>query len=78
MTTLEPLYWKSEQLMGHQRQKPATLRGEKIDGGNPFEGPRQHEYPTTAAETLLREQHVFAEAVRRMGLSSLSNPPRPT
>src|SRR5215469_13280968 len=42
---LEPYYWRAEQLLGISG-KAGNLRGRKIDGGNVFEGPRQHEYPT--------------------------------
>jgi gluconate 2-dehydrogenase alpha chain len=38
-------YWRAEQLMGISG-KAGNLRGQKIEGGNIFEGPRQHEYPT--------------------------------
>ena len=41
---LEPLYWRAEQMMGIGG-KAGNLRGQKIEGGNLFEGPRQHEYP---------------------------------
>ena len=41
---LEPYYWRAEQMMG-VAGKAGNLRGEKIAGGNIFEGPRSHEYP---------------------------------
>jgi gluconate 2-dehydrogenase alpha chain len=41
---IEPLYWRAEQMMGIGG-KAGNLRGQKIEGGNPFEGPRSHEYP---------------------------------
>ena len=37
---LEPRYWKAEQMMGISG-KAGNLRGQKIDGGNVFEGLRQ-------------------------------------
>src|SRR5450432_555216 len=41
---LEPYYDKFEKLCGISG-KAGNLRGEKIDGGNVFEGARQNEYP---------------------------------
>ena len=41
---LEPFYDKFEKLCGISG-KAGNLRGQKIDGGNVFEGPRQYEYP---------------------------------
>ncbi len=41
----ENYYWRAEQLMGISG-KAGNLRGKRVDGGNIFEGPRQHEYPT--------------------------------
>ena len=41
---LEPFYDKFEKLAGISG-KAGNLRGQKIDGGNVFEGPRQNEYP---------------------------------
>jgi gluconate 2-dehydrogenase alpha chain len=41
---LEPYYWKAEQLMG-VGGKAGNLKGVKVPGGNPFEGPRAHDYP---------------------------------
>jgi gluconate 2-dehydrogenase alpha chain len=69
---LEPLYWKSEQLMGISG-KAGNLRGEKIDGGNPFEGPRQHEYPTPPLKHSYASS-MFADAVRRMGYHPYRTP----
>src|SRR5262249_53550534 len=39
---LEPYYWRAEQMMGIGG-KAGNLRGQIIDGGNPFEGQRSHE-----------------------------------
>jgi gluconate 2-dehydrogenase alpha chain len=41
---LEPNYFRAEQLMG-VCGKAGNLKGVKVPGGNPFEGPRAHEYP---------------------------------
>jgi gluconate 2-dehydrogenase alpha chain len=69
---LEPLYWKSEQLMGISG-KAGNLRGKKIDGGNVFEGMRQQEYPTPP----LKQSYVssmFEETVRKMGYHPYPTP----
>jgi gluconate 2-dehydrogenase alpha chain len=42
---LEPHYWQAEQMIGVSG-KAGNLRGKIMPGGNPFEGPRQQEYPT--------------------------------
>ena len=42
---LEPDYERAERLMGISG-KAGNLRGQKIEGGNIFEGPRQSDYPT--------------------------------
>jgi gluconate 2-dehydrogenase alpha chain len=41
---LEPYYWRAEQMMG-VCGKAGNLRGTLIEGGDPFEGPRSHEFP---------------------------------
>jgi len=41
---IEPFYDRFEKIAGISG-KAGNLRGEKIDGGNVFEGPRQNEYP---------------------------------
>lgn len=56
---LEDCYWRAEQLVGVSG-KAGNLRGEKIPGGNIFEAPRNHEYPTpplipTYAATFFRK-----------------------
>ncbi len=40
----EDYYWRAEQVIGVSG-KAGNLRGKQIEGGNIFEGPRQHEYP---------------------------------
>ena len=62
---LEPHYWRAEQLLGISG-KAGNLRGRKIDGGNVFEGPRQHEYPTPSLKRSYATS-VFEEAARRLG-----------
>jgi gluconate 2-dehydrogenase alpha chain len=61
----ENYYWRAEQLMGISG-KAGNLRGQLIEGGNIFEGPRQHEYPTpplTATYTM----GFFHQAAMEMG-----------
>jgi gluconate 2-dehydrogenase alpha chain len=41
---LEPYYWRAEQMMG-VCGKAGNLRGTAVEGGDPFEGPRSHEFP---------------------------------
>jgi gluconate 2-dehydrogenase alpha chain len=42
---LEPFYTRTDRLLGLSG-KAGNLRGQKVDGGNPFEGWRSEEYPT--------------------------------
>ncbi len=61
----ENYYWRAEQLMGISG-KAGNLRGQLIEGGNIFEGPRQQEYPTpplTATYTM----GFFHKAAMEMG-----------
>src|SRR6185437_12538135 len=51
---IEDCYLRAEQLLGVSG-KAGNLRGEKIAGGNIFEAPRQHEYPTAAGSQLFDE-----------------------
>jgi gluconate 2-dehydrogenase alpha chain len=58
---LEPHYWRAEQMMG-VGGKAGNLRGTIMPGGDPFEGPRQHEYPLPP----LKKSH-FASLVHEGG-----------
>lgn len=56
---LEPHYWRAEQQLG-VGGKAGNLRGSVVEGGNPFEGPRSHEYPlpplkSSYLSTMFRE-----------------------
>jgi gluconate 2-dehydrogenase alpha chain len=69
---LEPYYDKFEFLCGVSG-KAGNLRGEKIAGGNVFEGPRQREYPNppmiqTQAGTL------FEKAAKSLGYHPFPQP----
>ena len=62
---LEPHYWRAEQMMG-VGGKAGNLNGKIIDGGNPFEGPRRHEYPLPP----LRNSHLsvlFEAGAKKLG-----------
>ncbi len=41
---LEPYYWRAEQMLGVSG-KAGNLNGTRIEGGDPFEGPRSHDFP---------------------------------
>jgi gluconate 2-dehydrogenase alpha chain len=41
---IEPYYWRAELMMG-VGGKAGNLKGQKMEGGNVFEAPRQNEYP---------------------------------
>jgi gluconate 2-dehydrogenase alpha chain len=61
----ENYYWRAEQLMGISG-KAGNLRGQLIEGGNIFEGPRQHEYPTPPL-TVTYTMGFFHKAALEMG-----------
>src|SRR5580700_2128566 len=67
---LEPYYDKFEKLCGISG-KAGNLRGERIDGGNVFEGPRQNEYPN---KPLMQP---MAGALMEAGCRSLGYHPFP-
>src|ERR1700730_4696841 len=67
---LEPYYDRFEKLCGISG-KAGNLRGQKIDGGNVFEGPRQSEYPN---KPLLQP---MAGALMEAGCKSLGYHPFP-
>ena len=69
---LEPHYWRAEQMMGIGG-KAGNLRGTIVPGGNPFEGPRQHEYPLPP----LKKSHFAAlihEGAEKIGLHPHPSP----
>lgn len=62
---LEPYYWRVEQMMG-VGGKAGNLRGKLIEGGNPFEGPRSHEFPNPPhKQTYLMT--LFEKATQELG-----------
>ena len=67
---LEPYYDKFDKLCGVSG-KAGNLRGQKIEGGNVFEGPRQNEYPNPPLKMTESALHV-REGGERARLSSVS------
>lgn len=62
---LEPYYDKFEKVCGISG-KAGNIKGKNVPGGNPFEAPRQNEYPTppmTASHTMM----LFEKATQNLG-----------
>lgn len=68
---LESHYWSAERVMG-VGGKAGNLRGTIVPGGNPYEGPRQHEYPLPPLKTS-----YFASLVRD-GAAKIGLHPHPS
>jgi gluconate 2-dehydrogenase alpha chain len=69
---LEPYYEKFEYLCGVSG-KAGNLRGQKIDGGNVFEGPRQRDYPNPP----MLQTHagaLFEKATKSLGYHPFPGP----
>lgn len=69
---LEPYYDRFEKLCGTSG-KAGNLRGERIEGGNIFEGPRQNDYPNPP---LIPSQAgtLFAAAAKSLGYHPYPTP----
>ncbi len=69
---LEPYFDRFEKLCGTSG-KAGNLRGQIQDGGNPFEGPRQNEYPN---KPLIMSQAglIFSEAAKKLGWHPFPTP----
>jgi len=67
---LEPYYTRTERLLGLSG-KAGNLRGQKVEGGNPFEGWRSEEYPTPPTKL------PYFSALFRDGAKSLGYHPYP-
>ena len=69
---MEPYYDRAEYELGVSG-KAGNLQGRKIDGGNPFEAPRNREYPLPA---LLADQSgvVFEAGAHKLGYHPFSSP----
>ena len=62
---LEPYYDRVEKLLGISG-KAGHLKGEKVPGGDPFEGNRSSEYPAPPLK-LTYAANLFADEARRLG-----------
>ena len=69
---LEPYYDKFEKLCGISG-KAGNLRGQKIDGGNTFEGPRQNEYPNKPLAMTIRGE-LMQKAAKELGYHPFQAP----
>lgn len=69
---LEHHYDKFEQVCGTSGQA-GNLRGQRVAGGNPFEGPRSRDYPTPPQKTTLA-QLMFARAAEGLGYHPFPQP----
>jgi gluconate 2-dehydrogenase alpha chain len=69
---LEPYYDKFEKLCGTSG-KAGNLRGQKIEGGNVFEGPRQNEYPTPPLK-MTQAALMFEKAAKELGYHPFPQP----
>jgi gluconate 2-dehydrogenase alpha chain len=69
---LEPHYWRAEQMLGVSG-KAGNIRGQKIEGGNVFEGPRTNEYPLPPLKTTYLGLQ-FKEAVEKLGYHPYPHP----
>jgi gluconate 2-dehydrogenase alpha chain len=69
---LEPYYDKFERLCAVSG-KAGNLQGNKIDGGNVFEGPRQRDYPNPPMKSSYAMQ-LFDQATRRLGYHPFPGP----
>jgi gluconate 2-dehydrogenase alpha chain len=62
---LEPYYHRAEQLLGISG-KAGNLRGERLPGGNIFEGPRSSEYPAPPLKTSYLSS-LFQSGTEKLG-----------
>jgi gluconate 2-dehydrogenase alpha chain len=62
---LEPHYWRAERMLG-VGGKAGNLRGRVVAGGDPFEGPRQQEYPLAPLKRSYFTS-LFSDAARQLG-----------
>src|ERR1700722_8731034 len=69
---LEPFYERAEYEIGVSG-KAGNLKGQKVAGANPFEAPRQREYPLPPLQTD-QSGALFDEAARKLGYHPFSPP----
>jgi gluconate 2-dehydrogenase alpha chain len=69
---LEPHFDRFEKLCGTSG-KAGNLKGRIVEGGNPFEGPRQNEYPN---KPLIMSQAglIFSDAAKKVGFHPFPTP----
>jgi gluconate 2-dehydrogenase alpha chain len=69
---LEPYFDRFEYTSGISG-KAGNIKGAIQPGGNPFEGPRQRDYPTPPLEQSYAE-HLFAETAKQLGYHPFPRP----
>ena len=69
---LEPYYTRADLLIG-SCGKAGNLRGQRIEGGNIFEGPRSAEYPNPPTKTPYFSS-LFRDAAKSLGYHPYPNP----
>src|SRR5215471_4309172 len=69
---LEPFYDRFEYLCGTSGTA-GNLKGQILEGGNPFEGPRSRPYPTPAQKQPFSHT-LFAKAARELGYKPFPQP----
>lgn len=69
---MEPFFDKFEKICGTSGQA-GNIQGKKIDGGNPFEAPRQYSYPTKPLKTQY-SSILFSKAAKELGYHPFPTP----
>jgi gluconate 2-dehydrogenase alpha chain len=69
---LEPFYDRAEYELGVSG-KAGNLKGQKVEGGNPFEGPRAREYPMPPLQ-VDQAGATFAAGAQKLGLHAFASP----
>ena len=69
---LEPFYDRAEYELGVSG-KAGNLKGQKVEGGNPFEGPRAREYPMPPLQ-VDQAGATFAGGAQKLGLHPFASP----
>src|SRR5271165_1277353 len=69
---LEPFYDKAEHELGVSG-KAGNLQGKKVDGGNPFEAPRQRDYPLPPLK-VDQSGVLFEAGTKKLGYHPFSTP----
>ncbi|MFK8258486.1 GMC family oxidoreductase [Erwinia sp. AnSW2-5] len=69
---IEPYYEKFEMICG-QSGLTGNLRGQILEGGDPFEGPRANPFPLPPLEDTLNNT-MFVKAAKKLGYHPFPNP----